>query len=325
MNNICEIVRDLLPLYVDKACSSGSARLVEEHLPSCNECTAMYNSMQSGSYETSLQLEKDNVLSHHAKAEKRKTLIAGGAIAGILCIPIIVCLIVNLAVGHALDWFFIVLTSLLVFASLTVVPLIAERQKLVYTIFSFTGSLLLLLLSCAIYTHGDWFFVAGTSVLFGLSVVCMPYLVYALPLTPFWKRNKGLLTFGFCTVLMIIMLTAIGFYVVSGTYWHTMPLLVFHNVGFVWLFFLICRYFPANYWIRAGIVSALTGGYLFTVNNVVSSVLGVHLPYPEFNLNVWNGTTVDGNIKWLMLISGIIIGAVCIIVGVVRAVREKQK
>lgn len=324
MNNICEIVRDLLPLYVDEACSKESGRFVEEHLTSCDECSSVYNSMQSDSYETSLQIEKNNVLSHHAKAEKRKTLIAGGAIAGILCIPIIVCLIVNLAVGHALDWFFIVLTSLLVFASLTVVPLIAERQKLVYTIFSFTGSLILLLLTCAIYTHGNWFLVAGTSVLFGLSVVCMPYLVHALPLTPFWKRNKGLLAFSVCTVLMIIMLVTIGFYVVSGTYWHTMPLLVLHNVGFAWLFFLICRYFPANYWIRAGVASALTGGYLFSVNNVVNSILGVELPYPEFHLNVWNIAAVDDNIKWLILLSGIIIGVVCIIVGIVRDVNKKR-
>ena len=73
-----------------------------------------------------MKAEKNDVIAHHAKTQTRKTLIAGASIAGVLCIPILVCLIVNLAVGHALSWFFIVLTSLLVVASLTVVPLVVE-------------------------------------------------------------------------------------------------------------------------------------------------------------------------------------------------------
>ena len=32
MKNNCDIIRDLLPLYVDGVCSQESAKLVEEHL-----------------------------------------------------------------------------------------------------------------------------------------------------------------------------------------------------------------------------------------------------------------------------------------------------
>ena len=35
MNKQCEIVQDLLPLYVDGACSESSAEMVREHLESC--------------------------------------------------------------------------------------------------------------------------------------------------------------------------------------------------------------------------------------------------------------------------------------------------
>ena len=33
-----EIIRDLIPLYLDKVCSEDSRKLVEEHLAECSEC-----------------------------------------------------------------------------------------------------------------------------------------------------------------------------------------------------------------------------------------------------------------------------------------------
>lgn len=39
MKNIpCEVIKDLLPLYVDDICSEKSKRLIEEHLAECEEC-----------------------------------------------------------------------------------------------------------------------------------------------------------------------------------------------------------------------------------------------------------------------------------------------
>ena len=34
----CEIIRDLIPLYLDKVCSEDSRKLVEEHFAECSEC-----------------------------------------------------------------------------------------------------------------------------------------------------------------------------------------------------------------------------------------------------------------------------------------------
>ena len=47
MNKECEIVRDLLPLYIDDACSVSSAEMIEAHLPECDECGHIYKSMKS--------------------------------------------------------------------------------------------------------------------------------------------------------------------------------------------------------------------------------------------------------------------------------------
>lgn len=322
MNKQCEIVRDLLPLYIDSACSESSARLVEAHLPQCPECSRIRRELELSELDATVKREKDSVIAHHKKTQKRKAFVAGACIAGVLCIPVIACLIVNLALGHALDWFFIVLTALAVFASLIVVPLIAESKKGVYTLLSFTVSLLLLLFTCAVYTGGRWFPVAGSSVLFGLSVVFSPYLAYALPLTGFFKKNKGLLSLSVDTLLFFIMMVCIGFYTGSELYRRSAPPIALYNLGFVWLVFIICRYFGVGKLVRAGITCIISGVYLFSLDKVINYMLGENIAWPEANLLLWNADTVDGNIKWTLLIVGAVVGLLLFVIAAVKKIKS---
>lgn len=43
----CDVIQDLLPLYVDKACSGDSAGLVEEHMEECEVCKKVYDAMSA--------------------------------------------------------------------------------------------------------------------------------------------------------------------------------------------------------------------------------------------------------------------------------------
>ena len=47
MKVTCEIVEDLLPLYVDNVCSEQSRRAVEEHLQECDKCRKLIDSTQA--------------------------------------------------------------------------------------------------------------------------------------------------------------------------------------------------------------------------------------------------------------------------------------
>lgn len=38
----CPVVDDLLPLYIDGACSEESKKIVEEHLNECRSCLEKY-------------------------------------------------------------------------------------------------------------------------------------------------------------------------------------------------------------------------------------------------------------------------------------------
>ena len=41
----CNMIRDLLPLYIDDCCSEESKKAVREHLDGCSDCRAAYNDM----------------------------------------------------------------------------------------------------------------------------------------------------------------------------------------------------------------------------------------------------------------------------------------
>ena len=42
----CEIIKDLLPLYVDNICSNQSRKIVEEHLEECPKCQSYFQEIK---------------------------------------------------------------------------------------------------------------------------------------------------------------------------------------------------------------------------------------------------------------------------------------
>ena len=72
MSKQCEIIRDILPLYVDGVCSEASAQMVKEHLTTCADCNAIYQQMLSHTSEDILHEESMSVIERHETKEKRK-------------------------------------------------------------------------------------------------------------------------------------------------------------------------------------------------------------------------------------------------------------
>lgn len=92
MNKQCEIVQDLLPLYVDGACSEASAEMIKEHLETCSDCNAIYQQMCSHTNEDILQKEKDGVINRHERKEKKKSrrnIILAVLLSVIICFSIV--------------------------------------------------------------------------------------------------------------------------------------------------------------------------------------------------------------------------------------------
>lgn len=56
----CEIIKDLIPLYIDNVCSGKTASKVEEHFTECPECKALYESMKEDIVSSKTDISSDS-------------------------------------------------------------------------------------------------------------------------------------------------------------------------------------------------------------------------------------------------------------------------
>lgn len=321
MRIACEVVKDLLPLYHDRICSDNSRTLVEEHLSECGDCKNEMERLKNNTLDRRIQMERNDVVGHHAQAVKRKSLVAGISIASVMAVPILVCLIVNLSTGHSLDWFFIVLTSLMTFSSVTVIPLIMESRKGLWTLGCFTVSLILLLLTTCLYSGGNWFFLAVIPILFGLSVLFAPFVINAIPLKGFAARNKGLFAMTVDSILLFAIITVSGlFNSYSMDYWRPALMVTVVCLLFPWVLFLIIRYLKANSFIKAGLSTIFGGVFLSMLETVLYWITeGIfRTQFRDANLLAWNQSVIEANIFLLILLAGILVGGVLLTFGLMR-------
>ena len=255
----CDLISDLLPLYKDDICSESSRKIVEEHIAECPDCKKILNSLNDISIDEKIVREKEQVIDSQAKFFKRKSALAGSIIGLIFSIPILVCLIVNLATGAGLTWFFIVLAGILVAASLIIVPLMLRENRMFMTMASFTASVILLLGVVCIYTGGNWFLVAASSTLFGLTMVFAPFIAYRRPVTAYLKNNKGLAIMGAYTATFILMMLFIGLHVGLSEFFPIAFAISMPLVGMCWAIFAIVRYVRMNSAVKTGLSIASVG------------------------------------------------------------------
>ncbi len=324
MTYSCELIRDLLPLYKDEVCSQESRRAVEDHIAGCPQCAGLLSRMDDGVIEETIEKEKSGVISRQARFFRRKSAFIGGIVAAIFMVPILICLIVDLASGAGLSWFFIVLAALLVAASLIILPLMVLENRWLWTILAFTASLMVLLAVCCIYTGGRWYFVAAVSSLFGLAVVFLPFVVKSKPVAERLGKNKGVIVMLIDTGLFILMMVCIGLYVRSASYVSialavSLPLLIL-----AWAMFALIRFPRYNGLIKAGTCCAVVGIFGFFAPMAANLLMGRTAIIPAFSPFVWNAFTIDGNVLWAVLIVGIIAGAVLALIGLIKEGRKTK-
>lgn len=230
-------------------------------------------------------------------AQKYKRLTRNYRIAQYVLYGMILagCGIGNLAASHTLDWFFIAAAGVMMAASLTLVPALAaldprfENYKLPLAFGSFTGALEILLLICALYSGGTWFWVAGTAVLFGFALVFLPFLLPFLPLPASVAGRKTSVYLLSVTGLLILLLLAVcltagetwfpvaAISVLFGLSLFIMPVLLYQmplsgwleerklsmylliETGFLLLFLLVCDLNNGGSWFFTAALGVLLG------------------------------------------------------------------
>ena len=137
--------------------------------------------LKESEIEDNLKDEKNTVIQYGVKKFKQRTAAVGSAVSGVFMIPILALLIISTTIGSPMDWFDIVLASIAVAASLIVVPLIVQEDKLFWTFCAFCASLMALLAVVCIPCRGTWFWIASSASLFGLAACFLPFLIKARP------------------------------------------------------------------------------------------------------------------------------------------------
>lgn len=184
MATSCDVVRDLLPLYVDGACSDESRALVEEHVRTCPACAKMLARLRDSACEDSLRQETANVLA--PRRWRNRAFATSCAMAAFLCLP--ACLTAVLARGPQADfplsWLLLLAPSLLVVLAATLLPLRCRRYTGRWTLLGYTASLLLLMMACRVYTADG----GAERHLFGGGAVAL-YLFSAAAILP-WALKE---------------------------------------------------------------------------------------------------------------------------------------
>ena len=204
----CDVIRDLLPLYADDACSEKSRALVNEHLLDCADCRDMLQKIKENEIENGLKKEKDSVLQYGIRQFRKRSAAVGSAVSGAFIIPILVCLYIF---GSPMGWIDIVLAALCVAASVSLVPIMVHEDKFFWMFCGFSASLMLLLAVVCIHSRGTWFWIASSASLFGLAAIGLPFLIKTSPMKKLIGDQKPwAIVIGIDAALFVIMMSMIA-------------------------------------------------------------------------------------------------------------------
>lgn len=143
---------------------------------------------------------------------------------------LLACMVSNLIATHNVTWFFLVLASVLVVASLTLLPVMVTKYQGVTTLIGFTCSTIFLLFVCHMYRSGNWFFISVTAFLLGICLIFLPYVFSMIALPQRVAKFKALLCLLVDTILVFLLIFAIFYssddvkqWLLLTAYWLLLP------------------------------------------------------------------------------------------------------
>lgn len=326
--NECDVVQDLLPLYYDNACTSASKKMVEQHLMTCEKCKKTYEALRNTTIDTVMKNESVGILERHAKKERNMAYKAGIMIALILMVPVLITFIVSMSSGGGLGVFAVLTASMLLVASLSVVPLLSTQRRMTKSILASVIALLLIFFFVDRMNGGGEFVLWTVPTIFGLSIVFFPLVIRNITLPPILSDKKALITLTWDTLWLFLTIFEVCNH--SGDIegmrtGYTVSLILMTGV---WLAFLIARYLPVNVWIKAGIILIISCIWTAFTNDVYA-YFAEHkkqLTILSTNFSDWsNNICFNANVYTLILIFGGIVGGGLLVYGIINMKRKRLK
>lgn len=324
--NECDVVQDLLPLYYDDACSPASKKMVEQHLMTCEKCKKTYDALKNTTIDTIMKNESEGILERHAKKERNLAYKAGIVIALVLMIPVVITFIVSMSSGGGLGVFAVLTASMLLVASLTVVPLLSEQKRLTKSILASVIALLLIMFFIDQMNGGGEFILLAIPTILGFSIVLFPVVIRNITLPPVLSDKKALITLAWDTLWLFLTIFEVCNHSGDIEGMRAGYMISIILMTGVWLIFLVARYLPVNAWIKAGIIIFISCTWTVFSNDVYV-YFAEHkkqLTILSTNFSDWsNDICFNANVYTLILIFGGIIGCGLLVKGIVNMNRKK--
>ena len=314
----CEIVQDILPLYVDGVCSPSSREMVKNHIAECELCKAELDRLKDMEFMMIVENERNNVLQHHAKREKTAAWKAGVIISVLLFIPIMIAVILATA-GYLDIGTVLVLTSAMILtAAFIVIPLLSKEKKFAKVILVSTGAIILIELFMSIFFKGGSFVQVAVSTVFGISVVFFPFVVKSVDLPEFMTNRKGLIVMCWDTVWLYLTVLAITLVERDYKGCRTGMVVSTFFVMFGWIIYFIIKKNTLNKWMKASLISVILGFLVAFGNDIINLALTgkKHLQMMDINLGDWvTASSVSANINFVVFIGMMITSVILWVVG----------
>ena len=122
----CEIVKDMLPLYVDGMVSDVSKKSIEEHLEHCAACNEIYHNM---TFDLEIEEQSSEVQDVKRFLKRTKQMYFLYGFSGLCFIAILVCMIVDLAINKRITWSFIAGSAVVFADALVYVISVCKKNR----------------------------------------------------------------------------------------------------------------------------------------------------------------------------------------------------
>lgn len=271
----CDVVQDLLPLYVDGVCSADSRQLVDAHLAECDDCRRVLADLQESETEVAFHADAKAVIRAHNKHQSKTALALGVLISVFLTGVMGVMLYVTLKGWSDWQTTITVGASLLFLAGLTAVPLLASSKRLTKAIVFSTLALVLVIL-CEEAFFGEESGLETlqiiTATIFAISLFAFPVVVRQAHLPEPLCHHKLVITMLWDSIWFVLMMLFLAIDVPQEMGFVTVATLSL--VAVAWLIALATRYLRVHWLAKGGIAVVLLA--LWTA-------LGMHFGWAMFD------------------------------------------
>lgn len=271
----CDVVQDLLPLYVDGVCSADSRQLVDAHLAECDDCRKVLADLQESETEVAFHADAKAVIRAHNKHQSKTALALGVLISVFLTGVMGVMLYVTLKGWSDWQTTITVGVSLLFLAGLTAVPLLASSKRLTKAIVFSTLALVLVIL-CEEAFFGEESGLETlqiiTATIFAISLFAFPVVVRQAHLPEPLCHHKLVITMLWDSIWFVLMMLFLAIDVPQEMGFVMVATLSL--VAVAWLIALAARYLRVHWLAKCGIAVVLLA--LWTA-------LGMHFGWAMFD------------------------------------------